>query len=338
MVRALLLTLLALGSMGVGYYLRGLKKPYLPVQESYEIRAETGNLTNPLLDCEVAGYRRGRELRLFKPQIEALVEKLIARHDAARISVYFRDLDNGPFFGIREEETFTGASLLKVPTVMAALLQAEESPGFLAQTVRFEGYADENSPGQFVPEQKLERGQIYTVDELIRRTASFSDNASVGMLNKIVAAKSIDRVYRELGVLLPSSGQPGARSIAPLGYGRLFRVLYNASYLSRPFSERALGYFAQSTFHDGLEAGIAPGITVSHKFGIYAIPGLTQSAQLHDCGIVYRPGRPYFLCVMTEGRDVDILAAAIREISREVFLTVDAQTPLLPGPGAQPAR
>ena len=333
LVRSLLLGLLVFGSMGAGYLLRGLRKPEIPEQESYEIRSQTGGLTNPLLDCEVAGYRRGHELRPFKPQIEALVDRLIARHDAERISVYFRDLDNGPFFGIREKEVFTGASLLKVPTIVAVLLQAEDNPGFLARTVRFEAYPDEDSPGQFVPEQKLARGQIYPVDELLRRAAAFSDNAAVGVLNQIVDPKYVARVYRELDVPQPPPGQPGARAIAPLGYGHLFRVLYNASYLNRPLSERALGYFAESTFHGGLEAGVPPGTTVSHKFGIYAIPGRTQTAQLHDCGIVYRPGRPYFLCVMTEGGDADTLAAAIRQISQEVFLAVDTQSKPFPDTG-----
>lgn len=314
--------------MGVGYALRGLRQPFGAEQQSYEIRGQSGGLTNPLLDCEVAEYRRGRELRPFHREIEALVDRLIAEHEAERISLYFRDLDNGPFFGIRAEESFTGASLLKVPTVVATLLQAEDHPSLLGRTVRFEGYPNENSAGQYVPEQVLVRGRVYTVDELLRRAAAYSDNAAVGVLSQIVGPEYIDRVYRDLDIPAPPPGPPGARSITPLGFGRFFRVLYNASYLSRALSERALGYFAQSTFHDGLEAGVPPGTTVAHKFGIYSIPGRTQTAQLHDCGIVYRPGRPYFLCVMTEGRDADTLAAVIRQISQGVFLALD--TPVAP--------
>ncbi len=345
-VRALLLVFLTLGSMGAGYLLRGLRQPDVlerrqpdvPGQQSYEIRGGSGGLTNPLLDCEMAGYPRGRELRPFKREIETLVDRLIAERAAERISLYFRDLDNGPWFGIREEERFTGASLLKVPSIVAALLQAEGSPGFLARTVRFAGYPDEGSPGQYRPEQRLVRGQSYAVDELLRRAAVYSDNAAVGVLNLIVKPEYIARVYRELDLPQPPTDQPGSRSISPRGYGHLFRVLYNASYLDRMLSERALGYFAQSTFRAGLEAGVPPGTTVAHKFGIYTIPGRTQTAQLHDCGIVYRPGRPYFLCVMTEGGDTDRLAAVIRQISREVFLAVDSQSAPMQGESGEPAR
>ena len=123
--------------------LRGLRQPAVVEMQDYEIRGGTGGLTNPLLDCEVSGYRRGRELRPFKREIVALVDRLIAENAAQRISLYFRDLDNGPFFGIREEESFTGASLLKVPTIVAVLLQAGDNPGLLTRMVRFEGYPDE---------------------------------------------------------------------------------------------------------------------------------------------------------------------------------------------------
>lgn len=336
--KALLLVFLMLGSMGAGYLLRGFRQPNDSAQQSYEIRGEMRGLTNPLLDCEVAGYQHGRELRPFKQEIEALVDRLILARDAERISLYFRDLDNGPWFGIREEERFTGASLLKAPAIMAALLQAEDSPGFLARTVQFEGYPGEASPGQYRPEQRLVHGQIYTVDDLLRRAAAYSDNAAVGVLNQIVSPEYTERVYRELDVPPFLADQPGARSISPRGYGHLFRVLYNASYLGRKLSERALDYFSKSSFRAGLEAGVPTGTVVAHKFGIYTIPGRTQTTQLHDCGVIYLPGRPYFLCVMTEGSDADSLAAVIRQISREVFVAIDTQTGPFHGGGGAPAR
>lgn len=203
--------------MGVGYLLHGLREPDVAYQQSYEIRGSSGGLTNPLLDYEVSGYRRGRELRPFKREIEGLVDRMIAAHTAERISIYFRDLDNGPSFGIRAQEGFIGASLLKVPTVMAALLQAEDNPGFLTRTVRFEGYPGEDSPSQYVPEQRMARGLVYTVDELHLRAAAFSDNAAVGVLNRITSPQYITRVFRELDVPHPPPEQPGARSITPNG-------------------------------------------------------------------------------------------------------------------------
>jgi hypothetical protein len=44
---------------------------------------------------------------------------------------------------------------------------------------------------------------------------------------------------------------------------------------------------------------------------------------MHDCGIVYYPERPYFLCVMTKGYEFKRLAAVIRVMSRAVYREVD---------------
>jgi hypothetical protein len=61
---------------------------------------------------------------------------------------------------------------------------------------------------------------------------------------------------------------------------------------------------------------------VAHKFGIRDIAG-EQEKQFHDCGIVYYPKRPYLLCVMTRGNDIQQAIAFIREVSRRVYDQVD---------------
>jgi hypothetical protein len=47
--------------------------------------------------------------------------------------------------------------------------------------------------------------------------------------------------------------------------------------------------------------------------------------QLHDCGIVYYPHKPYLLCVMTRGKSSDDNSKMIAEISKLVYREVDTQ-------------
>ena len=47
--------------------------------------------------------------------------------------------------------------------------------------------------------------------------------------------------------------------------------------------------------------------------------GGTPEHELHDCGIVYYPEHPYFLCVMTRGGDRPKLAAAIADVSKVAY-------------------
>jgi len=51
--------------------------------------------------------------------------------------------------------------------------------------------------------------------------------------------------------------------------------------------------------------------------------------QLHDCGIVYSAQRPYFLCVMTRGSDVQRLAGVIAQASRFVSVKIGLPLPKL---------
>ena len=47
-------------------------------------------------------------------------------------------------------------------------------------------------------------------------------------------------------------------------------------------------------------------------------------SDLHDCGIIYHPEHPYFLCVMTQGPSIEMLEGVIARISEKVFDFVDS--------------
>jgi len=48
----------------------------------------------------------------------------------------------------------------------------------------------------------------------------------------------------------------------------------------------------------------------------------STSIQLHDCGIVYAPEKPYLICVMISGRSLNAEADLLAEISRETWRVV----------------
>jgi hypothetical protein len=65
---------------------------------------------------------------------------------------------------------------------------------------------------------------------------------------------------------------------------------------------------------------------VAHKFGEHTSQlsdGTVVSRELHDCGVIYFPGKPYLLCVMTKGSDFPTLAGVISTISRIAYNYVD---------------
>ena len=69
---------------------------------------------------------------------------------------------------------------------------------------------------------------------------------------------------------------------------------------------------------------------MAHKFGENTDIDLTTGTQvdkeLHDCGIVYVPQKPYLLCVMTRGQDFNSLTNVISSISKIVYNLVTSNT------------
>ncbi len=84
---------------------------------------------------------------------------------------------------------------------------------------------------------------------------------------------------------------------------------------------------SQTDFTEGIVAGVPQGTLVSHKFGVRTVASheLTPDSQmvsnheLHDCGIVYYPNNPYFICVMTQGKEFNSLQSVIQGASELVW-------------------
>jgi hypothetical protein len=138
------------------------------------------------------------------------------------------------------------------------------------------------------------------------------------VVNEIDPIK-IRRLYRLLGVDEGVLNGPGA-TLSVKQYAAFFRILFNSSYIDHERSERLLSVLSQVDFKNGLVAGLPSGVPVAHKFGESGY--LEGEHQIHDCGIVYAPGRPYLLCVMTRGSDIASLETSIADLSRFVYDTV----------------
>lgn len=112
--------------------------------------------------------------------------------------------------------------------------------------------------------------------------------------------------------------EEGEFVMSPKEYSTYFRVLYNATFLGRPLSEYALELLSRGDFEGGIRRRLPGDVVVASKFGFR--DDRTRGGQettLHDCGIVYQPGTPYVLCVMTRSSQSssDRLAEVISDLS-----------------------
>ncbi len=302
-------------------------KASLPVhnqEDIHEIRSGGYKYINPLLECN-NNELNFTELRPFSDKVKALVNQISQDDNGVNsVAVYFRDLNNGPWFGIDNTAKFLPASLLKVPMMIYYFDRSENDPDILKQTYTFNENEQTKAIVQLIPpSQSLQEGQNYTVEDLITRMIKFSDNKALYLLNQHADINGLAKVYSDFGVDMGTPENPSP-TVTVQKYASFFRVLFNASYLDRDLSEKALSLLANAEFNDGLVAGVPAEIEVAHKFGEREVAGISEK-QLHDCGIVYYPGHPYLLCVMSRGKQMDNLKNAIKQVSALVYNEVDSQ-------------
>lgn len=324
-VRAAIAAVALAAAFLAGWFLRGpLEHSGLPpVREIRDQGPARWRFINPLLECDSAeSLLQLPELVSFKSRLSALVKERRAAGDIVFASVYFRELNDGPWIGINESIGYLPASLLKLPTLIAVLRRAERDPAFLSQRVTFEGRRDDNAMIVFRPPETLAPGRSYTVEDLCRRMVRYSDNNATGLLNALVTIPEQSEVLQGLGVLpelVETRGKLDVKTVAAF-----LRVLFNASYLDREHSETALEMLSQSYFRAGIIAGVPDEVAVCSKYGEAGLGA--GVVQLHEFAIVYHESRPYLLGVMTQGRDFELLARFIRDVSRATYEEVDRQS------------
>lgn len=246
-------------------------------------------------------------------------------------SFYYRDLDNGPWVGINLEEKYIGASLLKLGEVIGVYKL-------------FEDYSDKSIynkeyvyNGDGVGVDSLDRelpplivGGEYSISDLAYRSLAYSDNFSTQLISKTLSGFPQEyrvNVGKDIqGLTSLELLETGAR-VSPKQYMSLFRILYNASFLSRRSSEEILEIMSQATFHDGISSGSSSKAVISHKFGIYKDfieEDGSKVGYLHDCGIVYHPKKVYGICVMTKGSNIETQAKLIQDIAKSTSAYVES--------------
>lgn len=277
-----------------------------------------GVLTNPLLECSTAeDDGTYPALNISKPALTSFVNRMVSTNKIDFISVYVRDLNNGPWIGINEKEEFLGSSLLKVPILISYMKSAENDNSLLDKKIKYTTKVIDDDQ-YYSPEKVLEVGGEYTVKDLLNYMIYYSDNNAANLLADSMDNSEMDKVFEALGLGKPVFNTPYPVNVR--NYAGFFRILFNASYVNKEYSEKTLEILTHTEFNRGLTAFLPKDIVVAHKFGIRSDNGVNQ---LHDCGIVYYPEHPYLICIMSRGRNFDDLASAIAQISEFVFEEVN---------------
>ncbi len=226
-----------------------------------------------------------------------------------RFSVYVEDYSTGKWAGINADIDVNPASLLKVPTLTAVLKKVEDKELSLDKKIQLK--AEDLDMGSGSLGIKGE-GHIITVKGLLIDLIVNSDNTALYTLKRrVLDEDDLLNARKGLGldVIDAENEYLNTKDMA-----NVFRNLYFSNYLSEEYSNIALNILSKTAFRSQLPAGVPYDVIVAHKVGFRM-----QGGYYHDCGIVYIPERPYFICVMSSNVTKKEADSTISEISNVVY-------------------
>ncbi len=323
-----IIVLVAAVAFGAGWITKGVASNGAQ-QVSLPLRLTEAQYSyiSPLLSCNAA-KAFPQALNVTKA-IQSVVNEHEQAGDITSASTYFADFSTGHWSAVNPTDKYYPSSLGKVPILMAFYELAESSSTLLNEKVTYPlGSQDLNGQQEIQPEQAIVPGQTYTVGQLLQYMIKYSDNNAAQLLYNLVNQQDLASIYSDLQI--PVNNDVTTTTLdfmTPQQYSILFRTLYNSTYLSRDDSEAALNLMTQTSFTQGLVAGVPSSTVVAHKFGIVSFySGTTVTErELHDCGIVYAPDHSYLLCVMTRGNaSLGGQEQTIADISHAVYETVQS--------------
>ena len=276
------------------------------------LRNHKYKFTRPILSFDMNG--ESKNLEPICNELKKIINENCTNGNLFQASVYLRDLETGEYTTVNEEYSYHPGSLIKVPMLIYYLKESENNPDILTKKLRIDKPL-QGMPAQTYSAERIEMNKDYTVKELLKYMAAYSDNNATYLLNKNCDEQKFTQIFGDLNLTIPNIHDTNY-TITVRDYSLFMRVLYNATYLNNENSDFALSLLAQSSFTMGMISKLPPNIIVAHKFGEMK---RDDKRELHESGIIYCNNKPYVLTIMTKGYNAQTLAGFIGSISDTIF-------------------
>ena len=234
----------SLSTFAVGWHMEPTVTP------PQALRASGYQFIEPLLVDNVNDSRVFPENRSLSANIRSVIDAHIRSGDISKASAYFVDLKNDAWSDVYPDERFYPSSMGKIPLMIAYYQMAEHDSHILDEKLPYNGGPDLNQRQDIKPAEAIVAGRTYTVEQLIEYMVKDSDNNATALLYNGVDHSALDTLYAELNI--PTTpivvNESDLDSVNPEQISELFRILYNATYISRDYSEKALQLMSDSSF------------------------------------------------------------------------------------------
>lgn len=219
------------------------------------------------------------------------------------LGFYYKNLVTGYQFGIRAEETFLAASVIKLPLYLHILTQIAAGKIDPGHRLTIEDRDKMPSCGAL----SLFTGAVDTdIRTLCRLMIALSDNTAANALIRYCTIPEVNAGFRAMGLektclrrLLFDAEASAAgleNTISPREMGMLLESLYCNRFVSPEVCQEALDTLLRQQIRHKLNGKLCKAVPIAHKTG-------EDDRLSNDVGIVFAP-QPFVICFT--GHDTDV--------------------------------
>lgn len=224
-------------------------------------------------------------------------------------SVYVEDYNSDFTMGISETETFTAASVNKMPILAALYYQVQKGEVNLDTIITLqENEIQDYGTGSMRYDPP---GTTYSVKTLARLMIKQSDNTAAYILaNEIIGFDTIQSLINMWGLTQTdmTNNKTSNKDVAAL-----FRKIYEDKVANHPLTLEMLSFLKDTDFETRLPANLPSGTISYHKVG-------SETGSIHDAGIITNGKQTYYIGVFTNDETDDAASEAlIGKVSKVVY-------------------
>lgn len=199
--------------------------------------------------------------------------------------VWVIDLEENQGFGFNEHKQIEGASLFKMPLMIAVFTEIDK--------------------GNITLDDLL---QGSTYDDLMNRMGKHSDNNAFLAVLKVIGSKKVNETIKNIGMKDTSLSESVT---TPFDMSLLFQKLFKGELISESSRDKLLSYITDTDYEEYIVAGVPEGTKVSHKYG-------REIGILNDVGIVFAD-KPFIISFMTSSVNEFEVTTTIPQLTEIVY-------------------
>lgn len=259
--------------------------------------------------------------------VKQSVQKLMAATTGLTPGMFFLNLDTGAYLDLAGPASFSAASTIKIPVLVAFFQDVDANKIRLDESLVMRPELIGSGAGEM---QYKPPGSRFSALETATKMITISDNTATNMLiDRLGGAAALNQRFKSWGLTTTVIRNPlpdleGTNTTSPKDLAMLMTLVSQGDLVSMRSRDRLLDIMRRTKTNTLLPQGLGPGATIAHKTGdIGSVVG--------DAGLIDMPnGQRYVAAVMVKRPHNNAQAKElIRQISRQVYTHLSQPSPNL---------